>query len=57
MSVFLYHGFVKSVPVALEEAATIDGCSKFGVFWRIGIPDVKAGNNDRNYSCGYLDLE
>lgn len=27
MSVFLYHGFVKSVPVALEEAATIDGCS------------------------------
>lgn len=41
MSVFLYHGFVKSVPVALEEAATIDGCSKFGVFWRIVFPMLK----------------
>ena len=41
MSVFLYHGFVKSVPVALEEAATIDGCSKFGVFWSIVFPMLK----------------
>lgn len=41
MSVFLFHGFVKSVPVALEEAATIDGCSKFGVFWRIVFPMLK----------------
>lgn len=41
MSVFLYHGFVKSVPIALEEAATIDGCSKFGVFWRIVFPMLK----------------
>lgn len=41
MSVFLFHGFVKSVPVALEEAATIDGCTKFGVFWRIVFPMLK----------------
>lgn len=41
MAVFLYHGFVKSVPVALEEAATIDGCSKFGVFWKIVFPMLK----------------
>ncbi|MGG3283377.1 carbohydrate ABC transporter permease [Paenibacillus solani] len=38
MAVFLYHGFIKSVPVALEEAATLDGCSKLGVFWRIVFP-------------------
>lgn len=38
LSVFLYHGFVKSIPVSLEEAATIDGASKFGVFWRIIFP-------------------
>ncbi|XID92433.1 carbohydrate ABC transporter permease [Paenibacillaceae bacterium WGS1546] len=38
MAVFLYHGFIKSVPIALEEAATLDGCSKFGVFWRIVFP-------------------
>lgn len=41
MAVFLYHGFIKSVPVALEEAATLDGCSKFGVFWRIVFPMLK----------------
>lgn len=38
LSVFLYHGFVKSIPVSLEEAATIDGASKFGVFWRVVFP-------------------
>jgi raffinose/stachyose/melibiose transport system permease protein len=38
MAVFLYHGFMKSIPIALEEAATIDGASKFGVFWRIVFP-------------------
>ncbi|ALS26389.1 carbohydrate ABC transporter permease [Paenibacillus cisolokensis] len=41
MAVFLYHGFIKSVPVALEEAATLDGCGKFGVFWRIVFPMLK----------------
>lgn len=41
MAVFLYHGFVKSIPIALEEAATIDGCTKFGVFWRIVFPMLK----------------
>lgn len=41
MAVFLYHGFIKSIPVSLEEAATIDGCTKFGVFWRIVFPMLK----------------
>ncbi|MBX4151308.1 carbohydrate ABC transporter permease [Paenibacillus sp. FSL W7-1279] len=41
MAVFLYHGFIKSVPIALEEAATLDGCSKLGVFWRIVFPLLK----------------
>jgi len=27
LSIFLFHGFIKSVPLELEEAATIDGCS------------------------------
>lgn len=38
LSVFLYHGFIKSIPVSLEEAATIDGASKLGVFWRVVFP-------------------
>lgn len=41
MAVFLYHGFIKSVPVSLEEAATIDGCNKFTCFWRIVFPMLK----------------
>lgn len=41
MAVFLYHGFVKSIPISLEEAATIDGCNKFKVFWKIVFPMLK----------------
>lgn len=41
MAVFLFHGFMNSIPVSLEEAATIDGCSKLGVFWRIVFPILK----------------
>ncbi|MDR1643199.1 MAG: carbohydrate ABC transporter permease [Clostridiales bacterium] len=41
MAVFLYHGFVKTVPRSLEESATIDGCTTFGVFWRIVFPILK----------------
>jgi raffinose/stachyose/melibiose transport system permease protein len=41
MAVFLFHGFIKSVPLSLEEAATIDGCSCWGVFWRIVFPMLK----------------
>ncbi|MCM3004774.1 carbohydrate ABC transporter permease [Priestia koreensis] len=41
ISIFLYHGFIKGIPVELEEAAIIDGCSTFGVFWRIVFPLLK----------------
>ncbi|WP_042162935.1 carbohydrate ABC transporter permease [Paenibacillus gorillae] len=38
LSVFLFHGFVKSVPVEIEEAAVVDGCTPYGVFWKIVFP-------------------
>jgi raffinose/stachyose/melibiose transport system permease protein len=41
LAVFLYHGFVKTIPRSLEEAASIDGCSIFGIFWRIVFPMLK----------------
>lgn len=41
MAVFLYHGFVKSIPISLEEAATLDGCNIFQVFWKIVFPMLK----------------
>ena len=38
LSIFLFHGFIKSVPLELEEAANIDGCSKPVTFFRIVFP-------------------
>ena len=38
ISVLAITGFVKSIPRELEQAASIDGCTKFGTFWRIVFP-------------------
>jgi raffinose/stachyose/melibiose transport system permease protein len=38
LALFLYHGFIKSIPRELEEAAHIDGSGPFGVFFRILLP-------------------
>ena len=38
LSIFLFHGFIKSVPLELEEAATIDGCTKSKTFFKIVFP-------------------
>ena len=38
MSIFIFHGFIKNVPLELEEAATIDGCSQAAIFFRIVFP-------------------
>lgn len=41
MAIFLYHGFVKSIPIELEESAVIDGCSSMQVFFYIIFPMLK----------------
>ena len=38
MTVFILTGFIKGVPYDLEEAASIDGCSPEGTFFRIILP-------------------
>ncbi|MFP4974300.1 carbohydrate ABC transporter permease [Paenibacillus sp. CN-4] len=38
MTVFLFHGFVKSVPLDIEEAARVDGSSPYGTFFRVVLP-------------------
>ena len=38
ISVLAITGFVKSIPQELEQAANIDGCTKFATFWRIVFP-------------------
>lgn len=39
--IFMLRQFMKSIPVELEEAARIDGCSVFGIYWRIILPLVR----------------
>ena len=38
LSIFMFHGFIKSIPLELEEAATIDGCHKHQIFFKIIFP-------------------
>jgi len=40
-SIFMFHGFIKSIPLELEEAAYIDGCTKPEIFFRIIFPILK----------------
>jgi raffinose/stachyose/melibiose transport system permease protein len=37
----ILRGFFLSIPVELQDAASIDGCSTFGFFWRILLPLAK----------------
>ena len=42
MSVFMFHGFIKgNIPMALEEAANIDGCTNVQTFFQIVLPLLK----------------
>jgi len=38
LAVFMYHGFIKSIPLELEEAAKIDGCNQLQTFFKIVFP-------------------
>jgi len=40
-AVFLYNGFVSGIPLELDEAAKIDGCSFTGIFFKIIFPLLK----------------
>ncbi len=41
LTIFMYHGFIKSIPMELEEAARIDGCNQYQIFLRIILPILK----------------
>jgi len=41
LSVFMFHGFIKSIPLEIEESAILDGCSSFALFWKIVFPLLK----------------
>jgi len=41
MNVMLYTGYLKNIPVALEEASDIDGASTWKTYWKIVFPMMK----------------
>lgn len=41
LSIMLYRGFMANIPVELEEAARIDGCSPLGLYAKIVFPLLK----------------
>ena len=42
LAVFLFSGFVKSIPFEIEEAATIDGCNTIQLFFKVIAPVMKS---------------
>ncbi len=41
LAVFMFSGFVKSIPLEIEEAAAIDGCNPFRIFFWVVLPMMK----------------
>ena len=41
LAVFMFTGFVKSIPLAIEEAAMIDGCTPLQTFFHVVMPIMK----------------
>jgi raffinose/stachyose/melibiose transport system permease protein len=41
LTVFLYAGFIRSLPRSYEEAASMDGASQWQVFWHVVLPMMR----------------
>ena len=41
MNTMLYAGYLSNLPIALEEAACVDGASAWKTFWRIIFPNMR----------------
>jgi raffinose/stachyose/melibiose transport system permease protein len=41
VTIIILRGFFRTIPPDVEEAATLDGCTPFGFFWRILLPMAK----------------
>ena len=41
LAVFMFCGFVKSIPIEIEEAAMIDGCTPIQTFFKVVLPVMK----------------
>lgn len=42
LAVFMFTGFIKSIPLEIEEAAAIDGCTPIAMYFRVVFPMLKS---------------
>ena len=68
-TVFLLRQFISTLPIEMDEAAKIEGCGFFGIYWRIILPLIKPALaavaifvfmwnwNDIYYSLIYLNTQ
>lgn len=40
MQIYIYMQFIKQIPRSLDESARIDGCTYFGIYWKIIFPNI-----------------
>ena len=57
LSVFMFCGFIKSIPLDIEEAAMIDGCGPLRTFFLVVLPMLKPDCYHSSDSERYVDLE
>ncbi len=43
VATWILKGFIDGIPRSLDDAAMMDGCTRFGVFWRVILPLSKPG--------------
>lgn len=43
MALWIIRGFIETLPVELEHAAMVDGCTQIGAFHRVIVPNLRAG--------------
>ena len=57
LAVFMFTGFVKSMPIAIEEAAMIDGCNPIQIFLQGRLPDFEADDDLYRHFGNHVGLE
>jgi ABC-type glycerol-3-phosphate transport system permease component len=43
VTIWMLRGFIRNIPVDLEEAAMVDGCTRLQAFWRVIVPLARPG--------------
>lgn len=41
--IWMMRGYIQDIPIELEESALVDGCTRWGVFWKVVLPMARSG--------------